>query len=333
MKQTYVHAKPEFRGEIQEVDIPTPNDDQLVIKVVIAGSNPKDWKLPELGVPGNSGDDAAGYVYSVGRNVTEFKKGDRVAIFHEMTKPGGTFAEYALAWEHTTFHLPNGTSFEEGATIPLAAMTSAIGLFVNLRLPTPLLPATEPTPVLVYGASSAVGAFAIKLAKLANIHPIIGVAGSGGDFAKSIGCDVIVDYRKGNVAEDIKSALREHASGKQLLHVYDAISEHGSGEHINAVADQGAIVTHVLQNEKDYDSSKFTVIRTMVGDSHGKDAYRQDFAYAYYRLMSKWMKEGRFKPHPYEVVSGGLEAVVGGLMQLKEGKVSAKKLLFKVSDA
>jgi NADPH2:quinone reductase len=98
----------------------TPNDDQLVIKVVIAGSNPKDWKLPELGVPGNLGDDAAGYVHSVGKNVTEFKEGDRVAIFHEMTKPGGTFAEYALAWEHTTFHLPKETSFEEAATIPLA---------------------------------------------------------------------------------------------------------------------------------------------------------------------------------------------------------------------
>lgn len=212
-------------------------------------------------------------------------------------------------------------------------MTSALGLFVNLRLPTPLLPASEPIPLLIYGASSAVGAFAIKLAKLANIHPIIGVAGSGGEFAKSIGCDVIVDYRKGNVAEDIKSALEKHAPGKQLLHVYDAISEHSSGDHINAVADKGAIVTHVLQNEKDYDSSKFTVIRTMVGDSHGKEAYRRDFAYAYYRLMSKWIKEGRFKPHPYEVVPGGLEAVVGGLMQLKEGKVSAKKLLFKVSDA
>lgn len=91
-----------------------------MIKVVIAGSNPKDWKLPELGVPGNSGDDAAGYVHSVGKNVTEFREGDRVAIFHEMTKPGGTFAEYALSWEHTTFHLPKNTSFEEGATIPLA---------------------------------------------------------------------------------------------------------------------------------------------------------------------------------------------------------------------
>jgi NADPH:quinone reductase-like Zn-dependent oxidoreductase len=215
----------------------------------------------------------------------------------------------------------------------IEAMTSALGLFVNLALPTPLLPAKESIPLLIYGASSAVGAYAIKLAKLANIHPIIGVAGSGGDFAKSIGCDVIVDHRKGQVVEDIKKALSEHAPGRKLLHVYDAISEQPSGEHVNAVADQGATVTHVLMNTKDYDSEKFTVIRTMVGDSHGEDASRRDFAYAYYRLFGKWMKEGRFAPHPYEVVPGGLEAVVGGLMRLKEGKVSAKKLIFKVADA
>lgn len=212
-------------------------------------------------------------------------------------------------------------------------MTSALGLFVNLALSTPLLPAKESIPLLIYGASSAVGAYAIKLAKLANIHPIIGVAGSGGDFAKSIGCDVVVDYRRDNVVEDIKKAVAEHAPGKKLLHVYDAISEQPSGEHINAVAEQGAIITHVLMNAKDYDAERFTVIRTMVGDVHGEDAYRRDFGSAYYRLFGKWMKEGRFAPHPYEVVAGGLEAVVGGLMRLKEGKVSAKKLIFKVADA
>ena len=38
--------------------------------------------------------------------------GDRVAAFHEMGGPGGGYAEYALAWAYTTFHLPTQTSFE-----------------------------------------------------------------------------------------------------------------------------------------------------------------------------------------------------------------------------
>jgi NADPH2:quinone reductase len=60
----------------------------------------------------NSGDDISGIVHEVGENVDEFRVGDRVAAFHEMLKPAGSFAEYAVAWKHTTFFLPKGTSFE-----------------------------------------------------------------------------------------------------------------------------------------------------------------------------------------------------------------------------
>lgn len=74
-------------------------------------------KLPEwLDKAGNQGDDIAGVVEGVGENVTEFKKGDRVMAFHEMTTPGGSYAEFAIAWQHTTAHLPNAVSFE-GASI------------------------------------------------------------------------------------------------------------------------------------------------------------------------------------------------------------------------
>jgi len=87
---------------------------QVLIKVVYSGSNPKDWKAPEYsGNASNSGDDIAGIVEAVGENVVEFKKGDRVAAFHEMRADHGSFAEYAIAWAHTTFHLPKKISFEE----------------------------------------------------------------------------------------------------------------------------------------------------------------------------------------------------------------------------
>lgn len=66
--------------------------------------------VPDLVV--NQGDDIAGVVDKVGANVTEFKPGDRVAAFHEMLTPSGSYAEYAIAWAHTTFHIPKATSFE-----------------------------------------------------------------------------------------------------------------------------------------------------------------------------------------------------------------------------
>lgn len=67
--------------------IPEPNDDQVLIKVVVSGSNPKDWKVPDLAASGdtkfgmmleakkglNQGDDIAGVIEKVGSNVAEFK--------------------------------------------------------------------------------------------------------------------------------------------------------------------------------------------------------------------------------------------------------------------
>ena len=93
--------------------IPTPGPDQVVTKVVVSGSNPKDWKRPESAGKGlNTGDDIAGVVHSVGSNVFEFKPGDRVAAFHEMMAPFGSYAEYAVSWDHATFHIPKKTTFE-----------------------------------------------------------------------------------------------------------------------------------------------------------------------------------------------------------------------------
>jgi NADPH2:quinone reductase len=111
MKEAIVAKGPKVT--IHDVPVPKPNADQVLIKVIYSGSNPKDWKRPNYGEPHNSGDDIAGIVEEVGENVTEFKKGDRVAAFHEMMAPGGSFAEYAIAWDYTTFHLPKKTSFEE----------------------------------------------------------------------------------------------------------------------------------------------------------------------------------------------------------------------------
>jgi NADPH2:quinone reductase len=63
----------------------------------------------------NSGDDIAGFVHTLGEEVQEtgeFHIGDRVAAFHPMLKPGGAYAEYAVAPYHTVFKIPKKTSFE-----------------------------------------------------------------------------------------------------------------------------------------------------------------------------------------------------------------------------
>ncbi len=98
---------------IEDVPIPKPNADEVLIRVVVSGSNPKDWKMPMwTGDKKHQGDDITGVVHEVGANVVEFKPGDRVAAFHEIGSANGAYAEYAIAWQHTTFHIPAKTSFE-----------------------------------------------------------------------------------------------------------------------------------------------------------------------------------------------------------------------------
>ncbi len=89
--------------------------------------------------PHNSGDDIAGIVHAVGKDVYEFKPGDRVAALHQSFTSDGAYAEFAVAPDWTTFHLPHNTSFEESATIPVAALTAALALFADMSFPHLLL--------------------------------------------------------------------------------------------------------------------------------------------------------------------------------------------------
>ncbi|KAH8699104.1 chaperonin 10-like protein [Talaromyces proteolyticus] len=344
MLEVIIHPGP--RTELIESPIPIPNHDQVVIRVVVSGSNPKDWKRPEwLDVHINQGDDIAGFVHQVGKNVTEFKPGDRVAAFHEIMGPGGSYAEYALAWASTTFHIPQKTSFEEAATIPLAAMTAALGVFSRLELPDPWVPSRQETPVLIYGGATAVGAFALKFAIKANIHPLIAVAGGGATYVESLidrsKGDTIIDYRKGADAlvEEIQSILHKHKVNK-LTHAFDAVCDHGSMKNILRLVDPDrAKVACVLPLADDQLPSpmppNITLLQTNVRSVHGQPGALPgdtDFGFIYFRYFSKGLTEGWFSGHPHQVRENGLEGVESALRDLKEGKASAVKYVFRIED-
>ncbi|GAB7364307.1 hypothetical protein MBLNU230_g4852t1 [Neophaeotheca triangularis] len=338
MKEAIVSAGPSVK--IVDSPIPKPGPDQIVTKVVFSGSNPKDWKISEMmpnmpNAVSNQGDDISGIVHEVGENVSEFKKGDRVAAFHEMMTSGGSYAEYAVSWKHTTFFLPKKNSFEEGAALPLAAMTSAVGLYARLHLPAPWLPAqdSEKTPLVIYGASSAVGYYALQLARKSNVHPLICVAGRASahveqQLDRSKG-DTIVDYRNGD--EAVVNGIKDALNGAKLYHVFDAVSEKGSVENnAQVLQSDGGKITFVLPG-REYPGFADSVDKTTttVGDVHGP---LKDFGYVYFRYLSKGLEDGWFRPQPQEIVPGGLEGVEKGLANLKDGTASAVKYVFKIED-
>ncbi|KAK7204337.1 chaperonin 10-like protein [Myxozyma melibiosi] len=337
MKEVIVHQELE-KTVVVDSPLPSPGPHDVLIKVVVSGSNPKDWKYPMFrSTPHNSGDDIAGVVEKLGSDVHGLNVGDRVAAFHEMGAPYGSFAEYAVAKDYCTFLIPDSVSFESAATLPLASLTAAYGLFDILPLPTPWRPATGAFPIVIYGASSSVGVFSVQLAKLAGLSPIIGVAGKSKQLALDLGCDFVVDYRS---TDDVPAAIRSHLKpGQELLYAWDCISERGSVENLAAALapSNGSEKRIGLVLPDLYDADKVASLGVepkleMVGVAHGEDPARRDFAWVFFQQLSKWLFEGKFKPHAYKAVEGGLAGVGKGLAELKAFQVSGHKNVFRVAD-
>jgi len=219
-------------------------------------------------------------------------------------------------------------------------MTAALGLYQRLSLPVPWNPATEQLPLVVYGGASAVGSFAIKLAQLSNIHPIIAVAGRGAAYVETLinrsKGDTIVDYREGDDA--LRKNIQAAAGGKPIHHAYDAVSEKGSYQNLGAVLTAPAKITVVLPG-KDYSDvpEGVQVQATNVGSVHQPPVAGQtigdiEFGHAFFALFGRGLAQGWFTGHPHEVRPGGLPALEGALNDLKSGKASAVKYVVRIAD-
>ena len=193
--------------KFEDIEKPTPGDDQVLVRVRAASVNPLDWhymrgtpyfmrmqaglrkpKVTRLGV------DYAGTVEAVGRNVKRFQPGDEV--FGGRT---GAFAEYVSVREDRAVVLkPANLTFEQAASVPIAAITA----LQSLRDKGKIQPGQK---VLINGASGGVGTFAVQIAKSFGAE-VTGVCSTRNvDMVRSIGADQVIDYTK----EDFtKSAQR-----------------------------------------------------------------------------------------------------------------------------
>lgn len=178
---------------------PTPQDDQVLVRIRAAGMNPLDWHMMRgepyfmrlmgmgLGAPVDSrvGVDYAGIVEAVGKNVTRFKPGDEVLGGYD-----GAYAEYLAVGANSAIVMkPPAATFEEAAAIPIAAITALQGLRDQGRL-------QAGQRVLINGASGGVGTFAVQVAKSMGAH-VTGVCSTRNvELVRSLGADTIVDYTK-----------------------------------------------------------------------------------------------------------------------------------------
>lgn len=353
MKEAHVHA--DTSVTLHDVPLPEITDPhQMIIQVIVAGCNPKDWKMPAgllatIADCPNSGDELAGIVHAVGSSVTSFHVGDRVAALHQLGAPYGAYAEYALVWDHAAFHLPRDYPFEAAATLPMGALMAGLGLFGMLKVTETLwAPLEVERPLVIYGAAGTVGSFALKLAINAGIHPLICVAGRGMQFVEGLidrsKGDVVIDYRDGDDA--VVEGMRKALDGRKLEYALDAVSEKGSYLNICEVLDPdtGHISLVLPQHQKET-PPKFRSSLVMVGSLWQgfrrppalirpglEEGHGYDFGCVMSTMLGRWTAEGKLRPHQYTVVDGGLQGVETALKDLRTGKNSAMKYVVRVAD-
>lgn len=196
--------------------------------------------------------------------------------------------------------------------------------------------------------SSGVGAFAVKLAGLSNIHPTTAVAGKGIDFVQSIldpsKGDAAVDYRMGvaAVVSGIRLALRNAGvKDGSSYHAFDAVCAGNSTADLLAVLSREL---HPVTNQKPkitYTSplADPTIVPagidqevTNVSLAHAGTQAQKDFAFTWLSLIGRGLEQGQFKGHRFHVVPGGLDGVERRLFDLKNGNASALKYVYRIAE-
>lgn len=184
--------------KLAEVPVPTPKDDQVLVKVYAVSVNSADTRLLSgpiprmmgfgLFQPNNRimGADIAGRVESVGKNVTRFKVGDEV--FGDISTAFGGFAEYACARESILVKKPANLTFEQAAAVPMASVTALQGLRKGGIKPG--------DHVAVVGASGGVGTFAVQIAKALGAEVTAVASTRKIDRLRTLGADHVVDYTR-----------------------------------------------------------------------------------------------------------------------------------------
>ena len=203
----------------EDIETPEPGENEVVVSIKAAALNFPDYLIvqglyqfkPDLPfAPGNEG---AGVIKKIGKNVTRFKEGDRVYFM----APYGAFAEEACMNEFGVFPIPDDVSFELAASYQMAYGTSYHALVQRGEL-------KKDDEVLILGASGGVGLAALDIAKAKGARVVAGVSTEEkAKVCKEYWADDVVVYGLGPADKDAAKALSAELKSKSIKGGYDII--------------------------------------------------------------------------------------------------------------
>jgi NADPH:quinone reductase-like Zn-dependent oxidoreductase len=183
---------------------PDPGPGEVLVKVAAAGVGPWDgWiragksALPQP-LPLTLGSDLSGEIVAIGSGVSDARVGDQV---YGVTNSQfiGAYAEYAVASTAMIASKPASVTYIEASSVPVVAVTAWQALFDQARL-------KAGQAVLIHGAAGNVGAYAVQLARRADLQIIATVATGDIPFVRSLGADTVIDYKNQRFEEEVRNA-------------------------------------------------------------------------------------------------------------------------------
>lgn len=181
---------------LTDLEIPTPKAGEVVVKLALSGVNPSDVKSRAGTRPGVTKpafptiiphSDGAGEIEAVGAGVDTSRIGQRVWIWNgQWQRPFGTAASHITLPAHQAVPLPDGVSFETGASLGIPGLTACHAVFGGGGV------AGE--TVMVQGGAGTVGLLAVQLAKWGGAHVIATCSARDMNRVTAAGADIVLDY-------------------------------------------------------------------------------------------------------------------------------------------
>lgn len=268
---------------IQEVAMPSPGTDEVLVRIHASAVNPVDYKLRNGSLkmisgkkfPRILGCDISGIVEQAPKK-SLYRPGDKV--FAMLSIKGGGYAEFVAIKDDKLCLIPENISMTEAAAVPLASLTALQAFKKQGGI-------NSGDKLLINGASGGVGTFAIQIGK-ADGASVTGVCSNKNmEFVKNMGADHVIDYNR----EDFTKLNQKYnkildAVAKSSFNRCRKILEKG-GSYISTIPDKGLLFYRAL-NFLRSKKAGFVMVKPS-----GRDLM----------LIAHYLKSGLLYPHVYKI--------------------------------
>ena len=226
--------------ELCDVPQPVPEAGQVLVRVHATSINPLDYQVRRgdyadlVPLPAITGHDVSGVVAAIGPGVTSFSVGDEVWYTPQIFDGPGSYAEYHVAAESIVGKKPASLSHFEAASLTLVGGTAWEALVVRAAL-------RVGESILIHGGAGGVGHVAVQLARAIGAKVFTTVRETNFQFARSLGADVVIDYKH----DDYVEAILQETGGRGVDVVFDTIGGDTLSRSPDVLAQLGRVVSIV----------------------------------------------------------------------------------------